>query len=173
MVAGKLNPAEMILLGSITATFGIKGWVKVFSHTEDRAGIAKYDPWHIKLRGEWRTIRALEARPQGKGVVARLEGVDDCNAAEAYIGAEIYIPRDKLPAAQAGEVYWIDLEGLRVVNLEGGELGIVDYLFDCGANDVLVVKGDRERLIPYIKDQVIIKVDLETGVLTVDWDKDF
>jgi len=168
-----LNPVEMILLGSISGVFGIKGWVKVFSHTENRAGIADYDPWYLKFRGEWLTIRALEARAQGKGVVARLEGVDDCNAAEAYIGAEIYIRRDQLPAAQAGEVYWIDLEGLRVVNLEGDELGVVDYLFDCGANDVLVVKGDRERLIPYIKEWVIVEANLDSGVLTVDWDKDF
>lgn len=163
----------MILLGRVTATFGIKGWVKVFSHTEDRAGIGGYNPWHIKLRGEWLTVRPLEARTQGKGVVARLEGVDDCETAQGLIGAEIYIRRDQLPAVQEGEIYWIDLEGLRVVNVAGDDLGVVDYLFNCGANDVLVVKGDRERMIPYVKGQVVVDIDLEGGVLTVDWDKDF
>lgn len=172
-VSGGKDPGEMILLGRITATFGIKGWVKIFSHTEDRAGIADYNPWHLLLRGKWLTARPLEARLQGKGVVARIEGVDDCDTAEGYIGAEIHIRRDQLPAAKEGEVYWIDLEGLRVVNAEGEDLGVVDYLFDCGANDVLVVKGDRERLIPYVRGQVVTNVDLEAGVLTVDWDKDF
>ena len=67
----------------------------------------------------------------------------------------------------------MDLEGLRVLNREGIELGTVSYLFETGANDVMVVKGDREHLIPYVPEQFIVEVDFDKGEVLVDWDADF
>ena len=58
-------------------------------------------------------------------------------------------------------------------NREGDVLGVVDYLFETGSNDVLVVKGERERLVPYIWQQVVLEVDLSNGRIIVDWDRDF
>ena len=78
------------------------------------------------------------------------------------MGADIGIHRTQLPALKRGEYYWADLEGLRVVCLDGTELGTVSYLLETGANDVLVLQGDRERLIPYVAD-VIREVDWRTG----------
>ncbi len=89
------------------------------------------------------------------------------------IGCEIGIPRDELPATQPDEYYWHDLQGLTVVTLAGERLGTVDHLIETGANDVLVVEGDRERLIPFVMGQVIVGVDLDKGEIRVDWDKDF
>ena len=81
--------------------------------------------------------------------------------------------RDALPKPAPGELYWSDLEGLRVRTVEGRELGTVSHLFETGANDVIVVKGDRERLIPFLRDSVVREVDLAAGTMIVDWDPDF
>jgi len=115
----------------------------------------------------------LEGRQHGKGIVAHLQDCDDRDQAQVLMGYEIGIRRDQLPATAPGEYYWSDLQGLEVINLDGDALGTVDHLIETGANDVLVVKGDRERLIPFIREQVVISVDLDKGEIRVDWDKEF
>jgi 16S rRNA processing protein RimM len=114
-----------------------------------------------------------EGHQQGKGVVARLAECDNRDQAYALMGSEIAVRRDQLPATAPGEYYWSELQGLDVVNTDGESLGTVDHLLETGANDVLVVKGDRERLIPFVMDEVVIAVDREQGRIRVDWDKDF
>jgi len=112
--------------------------------------------------------------PAGQDRYGKLAGCDDRDAAEALVGAQIRVPRSALPeTSQPGEHYWADLIGLRVETLEGAVLGRVDHLFETGSNDVIVVHGDRERLIPYIWGQVVHRVDLDAGLMRVDWDPDF
>ena len=84
-------------------------------------------------------------------------------------GADVAVHRRQLPAAEAGRYYWVDLIGLSVVNREGIALGTVIALMETGANDVLVVQGERERLIPFVLGRVVLDVDLEAGVIEVDW----
>ena len=145
----------------------------MFSYTEPRDNIVHYQPWYLKRKGEWQEHRLAEGRQHGKGVVARLAGCEDRDRAALLIGAEIGVRRDQLPVAQPGEYYWSDLQGLQVVTLKGELLGTVDHLLETGANDVLVLRGERERLIPFVLGQVIHDVDLEGGEIQVDWDKDF
>ena len=102
----------------------------------------------------------------------------DRDSATALVGREIAVTRQQLPALDEGDYYWRDLLGLQVINLDDVTLGTVANLMETGANDVLVVEshsdGERqERLIPYIREQVIRHVDLEQGVIRVDWDPDF
>jgi 16S rRNA processing protein RimM len=165
---------ELILLGRVSGLFGIKGWIKVHSYTREREGILDYDVWYLKTSDEWQKFEVAEGRMQGAGVIARLAGVDDRDAASRLVGIDISVTRSELPRLRRGEVYWADLEGLKVVNLEGVELGIVSHLFETGGggNDVVVVKGKREHLVPYVS-QAIREVDLENGVLRVDWPEDF
>ena len=94
-----------------------------------------------------------------------MENVPDCRAALHRAGIEASIV--------AAEDFKDILEGLRVVNLQGVDLGVVSHLFETGANDVLVVKGERERLIPYTMGEAIREVDLAAGRMVVDWDSDF
>lgn len=163
-----------MVLGQVNGLFGIRGWVKVFSHTEPRENILDYGPWLLRTPdGRVREFRVLEGRRQGKGLVARLEGIEDRDAAAAWMGAEISIPRSRLPEPDEGEYYWTDLIGLEVETVDGVVLGTVAYLFRTGANDVLVVDGARERLIPFLQGDVIREVDLEGGRIRVDWDPDF
>jgi 16S rRNA processing protein RimM len=149
--------------------FGVRGWVKVHSDTRPREGILKYSPWQLRLGGQWREVALAEGRRQGAGVIARFDGVTDRDQAAALVGAEIAVGIEQLPAPKKGEYYWAQLEGLRVVNRQGVELGTVSHLFETGANDVMVVRGDRERLIPFTR-HAVDEVDVKAGWIRVDWD---
>jgi 16S rRNA processing protein RimM len=162
----------LVIMGRITGLHGVRGWVKVHSYTRDHLGILEYDHWRLRIAGAWREIELREGRPQGRGIVVHLKGVDDRDQAAVLVGADIAVPRAQLPRLRKGEYYWSQLEGLRVINLQGMELGTVSHLFETGSNDVLVVIGERERLIPYLPD-VVRAIDLNAGTLSVDWDADF
>ena len=164
---------ERVILGKIAGIYGVRGWVKVFSETKPKENIFNYNPWQICIRGQWQTIEIIEGKSHGKGLIAHLESCDDRDLARQLVGAEIAIDKAQLPAPDEGEYYWADLVGLKVTTLDGLELGQVDHLLETGANDVLVVKGDRERLIPFVQGQYIHEVDMETGAIRVDWDPEF
>ncbi|HYW03837.1 MAG TPA: ribosome maturation factor RimM [Gammaproteobacteria bacterium] len=162
-----------VVLGRVAGLFGVHGWVKVHSDTQPRENILEYPVWQLGDAGGWQARRLIEGRVHGKGIVAQLEGCDDRATAAALLGTRIAVGRDELPPLADGEYYWTDLEGLRVRTASGRELGTVDRLMETGANDVLVVRGERERLIPFLPDRVVTDVDLEAGVMVVDWDPDF
>jgi len=164
---------KMVALGRISGVFGVHGWVKVFSHTSPRSNILEYSPWYLGSGRHWDAVEVLDGQSHGKGVIARLAGCTDRDQAAALIGREIAVQREQLPDPEVGDYYWADLEELRVQTTGGLDLGRVDHLFETGANDVLVVQGERERLIPYIWGDVVRSVDLEAGLLVVDWDPDF
>jgi 16S rRNA processing protein RimM len=147
--------------------------VRVFSYTEPRDNIVHYQPWYLRRGNAWQPRRVAEGRTHGKGVIARLENCEDRDQALALMHCEVGVRREQLPATAPGEYYWNDLLGLAVVTLQNELLGKVDHLLETGANDVLVVTGDRERLIPFVVDQVVKRVDLDAGVIQVDWDKEF
>ena len=165
--------SEMIVVGKIAGVFGVKGWCKIFSHTSPRKNILQYSPWYLKRNGEWQPVKLLNGRTQGKGIVAQLHGVTDRNAAEALRETEIAIKPAQLPVLEKDEYYWSDLIGLAVTTVEGVALGKVTEMMETGANDVLIVNGDRERLIPFLQKDVVTEVDIEAGTLTVDWDPEF
>ena len=123
--------------------------------------------------GVERTLEPLEGRAQGKGLVVRLPGIDEREQAQALIGAEIFIPRSALPPPAADEFYWADLEGLEVATVDGVLLGRVSHLFATGANDVIVVRGERERLLPFLRPDVVKAIDFDARRITVDWDPEF
>lgn len=144
----------------------------MFSYAQPREAILDYDRWYLKRQGDWQATEVAEGKRHGKTVIARFEGIDDRDAAAGLLNCDIAIDRDELPDAGDGSYYWADLEGLRVVHRDGTELGRVAYLMETGANDVLVTEGERERLIPFVVDKVILDVDLAAGVIRVDWEWD-
>ena len=174
MTAPVPSASKRILVGEIMGAFGVRGEVKIRSHTAPETAIFRYQPWLLRdARGGERVLEGVRGRSGAKGVVATLPGVEDRDAAEALRGAEIFVPREALPPPKPGEYYWVDLEGLRVETVEGAPLGILDHVFATGANDVLVVRGDRERMVPFVQPDVVTQVDFDAGVVTVDWDPDF
>ena len=162
-----------MILGRVVGLYGVQGWLKVYSHTDPPESILEYSPWQLHLGDSWPVVRVLEGRRHGKGLIALLEDVQDREAGRRLLGADIAVERSQLPALEPGEYYWTDLVGLRVVTRDGIELGRVDSLMETGSNDVLVVKDDREHLVPFLPGDVIVDVDVPAGVIRVDWDPDF
>lgn len=170
--------SKSVTVGRIVGVYGVKGWVKVFSFTDPRENIQHYQPWLLG-KSSPTTVKVTAFRPQGKSLVAKLEGIDDRQAAEALVGQDVAVAEDALPVSANGEYLWRDLIGLRVALVDGQDLGSVRAMMETGANDVLVVRGDsnsrdrQERLIPWLPDNVIVDVDLANGKLIVDWDPEF
>jgi 16S rRNA processing protein RimM len=178
-----------ITVGKIGAPYGVRGWVKIHSFTESIENLLDYDPWYLQRlpqlsktqsrktqssgTPEWVETTVSEAKIHGKGIIAKFEGCDDRDAASRMRGLEIAVRRDQLPEPEAGEYYWIDLEGLEVITLDGTTLGRIDHMLETGANDVMVVKGDRERLIPYVPGPIVHEVDVKGGTIRVDWDPSY
>ncbi|WP_417565910.1 ribosome maturation factor RimM [Marinobacter sp.] len=171
--------SQETVIGRITSVFGVKGWLKVFSFTDPKEGILNYPDWTLDLDGKRIPVKLEEGRRQGQAIVVRLKGIDDRELARTYCGAEVRVSRAELPELPEGEFYWFQLEGLEVFTVDDECLGKVHHLIETGSNDVLVVQAtvgsidQRERLIPYLPDQVVQKVDLAAKRIVVDWDPEF
>ncbi len=164
---------KLVCLGEISGVYGLDGWVKVFSHTEPRSQVFRYPVWQVGSEKHVEPMTLIAGRPQGKTLVGQLQGIGTPEQARTLVGKLILVPRSELPSLPAGEFYWTDLEGLAVKNMDGSEFGRVARVFATGANDVLVVNGERERLIPFVLGQYVLEVDLKQGSMLVDWDPEF
>lgn len=158
-----------VIVGQIRGLYGVRGWVKVFSYTDPITNIINYSPWFVNQK----MFAVSQAKAHGKGIIAKFESINDRDQAATLLGAELAIDREQLPATATDEFYWHDLIGLTVINHEGISFGKVDSLIATGANDVLVVSGERERLIPFVMNHVILEVNLVDATLRVNWDVDF
>lgn len=164
--------ADLVSLGHVSGAYGVKGWVKVHSYTEPREAILDYAVWMLGPNRE--AVTVTEGRKHSRTVVAKLEGVDDRDRAASLAGSEIAVDRGGLPDLPEGRYYWSDLIGLDVVLSEDhARVGRVEKMMSTGAHDVMVVRGERERLIPFVYGTTVISVDLENGEVLVDWDRDF
>jgi 16S rRNA processing protein RimM len=166
-----LTEPARIAVGRINGIYGVQGWVKIYSYTTPVDNILHYRPWQLYHKEQWQTVDFVTGKIQGKKLIAQLEGYTSRESALVLMGADIFVYREQLPPTQEGEYYWTDLIGLKVVNQQGIELGKVEYLFATGANDVLVVQGEIERLIPF--DNTVLEVDFNQKILRVEWDADF
>jgi len=165
---------RLIELGHVAGVLGVQGWVKIHSYTDPRDNILNYTAWNLVSPDQSLQPYVLEAgRTQGKTLVAKLQGIENRDQAVLLLNQVITIQRNELPEANPGEYYWSDLEGLTVVNTTGVVFGTVTKLIATGANDVLVVQGDEERLIPFVPEQVIKSVELDEGRIIVAWDSDY
>ena len=176
-MASESATSEQIVIADIVGVYGIKGWVKIRVYLEDPATIQSLANLSlINARGAARPVTVRSIRAQGKGWIAQLSKIDDRNAAEALRGFQITVSESDLPAPGEGEFYWRELTGLSVYETKTESLlGEVSYLLDTGSNDVMVIKpseqsiDDRERLIPWLLDDVVVSVDVAGGRLLVDW----
>ena len=163
---------KWVILGRVSGVFGVKGWLKVQSYTEPRDNIVGFGAWTLRMNGVDHSFEVEEGHSHAGSVVAKLNGVDDRDRARAWVGADIVVPREQLPATAAGELYWTDLEGLEVRTTSGIVLGKVDHLLATGGNDVLVLDSSPQRLIPFVG-AVVKDVDLEARLIVVDWSPDY
>lgn len=181
-----------VVMGRIGAPHGVKGWVKLISFADVSDDLLTYKHFYIRQDGtqtaaggssgtrqeNLQKIEIDDARPQGQGFIGHIKGCDVREETRFFTGKDLLLPKTELPALEEG-YYWHQLEGLRVTNLAGEYLGIIDHMLGTGANDVMVVRGNddsidrEERLIPWVEDQVVQAVDLAAGVVRVDWERDF
>lgn len=168
------DSASLIILGHITGTHGLQGWVKVHSDTQPRTNITHYRRLFLQQKQAWQAWQVTSGRQQGKYILLKLAGCSSCNQAEALVGAQLAIASaDLSKTTEPGQFYWADLIGLAVINTQGESLGVVDHLLETGVHDVLVLIGDQERLIPFVWEKIIKQVDLSTQQIQVDWGVDF
>ncbi len=175
-----MDKEQQITLGKVGAVYGIKGWLRIHSFTDDPDAILDYFPWSLKLGNNIQTVEITDWRKHNKGLIVKVAGIDDRDIAQKLVGSEIFVNESVLPELPEGDFYWRDLIGMSVVNTKGYDLGVVSDLMETGANDVLVVKanlndgfGKKERLIPYLLEQVIESVSAENKQICVDWDPGF
>lgn len=169
--------ARRVTLGRVAGVYGVQGWVKVYSYTDPPENILKYRRWWLS-HGDGYQAELIDGRQQGRGVVAQLsdaqgQAIVDRDQAAALIGAEIQVEREALPKLRKDQFYWIDLLGLKVENTEGQLLGTVDDVTSNGAQDVLVVQGETQRLIPFVRPQIVKDVDLAQQRIVCDWQADW
>lgn len=168
-----------MVLGEVGRVHGLKGWLKLISFTSPIENILDYPRFHATIGGRSQELELDEHRRQNKALLVHFKGYDDPETARLLTGTELKIANEELPQLERGEFYWHQLQGLRVVNQHEQVFGRVSHLLETGANDVLVVKADkesiddRERLIPYLVDSVIKEVDLESQTIRVDWEADY
>ncbi|MDP5211087.1 ribosome maturation factor RimM [Microbulbifer sp. 2205BS26-8] len=173
------NFTDLVTVGRITTAYGVRGWVKVHSYTEPMDNILQFPNWRLRGPKGWETYQIDAGRHHGKGLVVHIKGIDSRDEATQFCQCDIAVVRGLMPVLEPGEYYWHQLEGLRVVSHFQGEVydfGNVAHMMQTGANDVLVVRGGadrRERLIPYLPGQFVLEIDLQAGVITVDWDPAF
>ena len=158
-------------MGRIVGPFGVHGWIKVKPFTEAPQRLGAFPRWLVNAAG-WREMSLEGFEVHSKGPVAKLVGCDDREAAERLRGCEVAVEREALGEADAGSLYWVDLVGLEVVDESGESLGNVEALFETGETSVMVVRGIRERMIPFIPGYVK-SVDREAKRITVDWKADY
>lgn len=175
-----MNTENLIIVGKLGSSYGIRGWLRVFSFTEEPDSLFDYKPWYIQRAGKWQEVEVESFKPHNQDTIVKLKGIDDRDDANLLTNFEIYVNAQDLPSLDEGDFYWKDLIGCKVVTINGYDLGQVSDLMETGSNDVLVVKanlkdafGAKERLIPFVEEQFIKQVDLSAKQITVDWDPAF
>ena len=165
-------PDRWVVLGKIGGAFGVQGWVRITSYTDPAENILDYDDWYLHRAGQWQVVEVEDGRVTAKGVLVKFAGIETPEEARLQVGIEIGVPRSELPPTEPGEYYWNDLEGLEVVTPSGDALGRVDHFRTTPGGDVVVVRGEREHWIPFVKDR-IVKVDLDARRIVLDWGLDW
>lgn len=173
-------PIAPIVLGKMGSTYGIRGWLRVFSSTENAESIFDYQPWLIQRSGQWQFVELEDWKRHSQDLIIKVKGIDDRDAANLLTNCEIVVDSEQLPPLEGDDYYWKDLMGCQVVTTSGYELGKVIDMMETGSNDVMVVRanlkdafGMKERLVPFLHGQVIKKVDLAAKIIEAEWDPGF
>lgn len=171
---------DRIVVGKFGSCYGIRGWLKVFSFTENPESIFSYRPWYIKQGEEWQVVEFENYKPHNQDIIVKIAGINNRDSANVLTNVNVYVAANLLPSLAEGDFYWKDLIGCSVITTTGYDLGKITDLMETGSNDVLVVKanlndafGAKERLLPFVQQQVIKHIDLNTKSVEVDWDPTF
>jgi 16S rRNA processing protein RimM len=166
--------ANPIIVGRIGGVYGVRGWLKVESHTRPKENIFTYSPWLIHIDLEWKEVQIEKFQQLGNGrLLLKIKGINTPEKAKEYVSCKLAVTQEKLPILTEGEYYWHDLIGLEVFNQDQINLGKIKNIVETGANDVLVINKIGENkiktLIPLIMGVYVKRVDLINKKICVDW----
>ncbi len=176
-------PADAVEVGRVSGAWGLKGELKVKPFSADPQALFSCKRWFIAPRDDSpgraasaapSLLRVVRAREQGDSVVAKVQDVDDRDAAQALAGLRIFVSRASFPTPADDEFYWVDLIGLQVMNRAGEDLGQVAGLLETGPHCVLRLASSdgSERLIPFVS-AYVDGVDMQARRILVDWPADY
>ncbi|MDG6894974.1 ribosome maturation factor RimM [Volucribacter amazonae] len=175
-----MSEQRITVVGKLGSTYGIRGWLRIYSSTEQSESIFAYQPWYLKIKGKWQQTELETWRYHNNDLIVKLKHIDDRESAQTLANIEIGVDLAVFPQLEEGDYYWHDLIGCQVINLQGYNMGVVSEMMETGSNDVLVVRAmnkdafaKQERLIPFLLEQVVKRVDLTTKTIEVDWDAGF
>jgi 16S rRNA processing protein RimM len=171
VVSSRDSRGPAVVLGRVGAPFGVRGWVKVSSYTDPPEGIAAYGDWELVGSFGTEQVRVLGWKRAGRQIAVQIEGLSSRDEARRLTGAEVRVDRSRLPPAGPGEYYWHDLLGLQGFSTAGVPLGRIDGFLELPAHPVLVLEGERQRLVPLVPER-LVEVDLDAGRVTLDWHPD-
>jgi len=158
---------ERILIGEISGAHGIRGDVLVRSYTETPGAIASYGPLTDESGKRSFSLRVVRVTP--KGIVARISGIEDRNAAEPLRGIKLYVGRDRLPEPEGTAYYYADLIGLDAVSEDGSAQGKIVSVQNFGAGDLLELEpadGLATEFIPF-ENRYVPNIDLQSRTIVI------
>jgi 16S rRNA processing protein RimM len=164
------DPSALIQLGFVGAPFGVRGWIKLRSHTDPPERLLEHRSLHIGGGSAWQNYRIEASGRSGGALTVKLVGVENRDQAQALRGALVCVPRSELPRRENRDFYRADLIGCEVVNLDGISLGNVQHFIESPAQVLMVVRGTREFWIPAVP-QHLRRVDLQARRVVVDWNE--
>jgi len=163
-----MHSDSLILMGKVAATHGIRGQLRVIAYSGLTESFLSAGSLFLKdVSGRIRQYDVAAVAVHGKKLLVTLQGFSDINQVLPFVGNEVYLYRDQLPAPEEDEYYWYDLVGMKVVTTDNRFLGVLESIIETGSNDVYVVASeDREYLIPALSD-VVVSVDTKAKIMTV------
>ncbi|KTD08072.1 ribosome maturation factor RimM [Legionella jamestowniensis] len=164
---------DRIVIGRFGRPHGIKGFITVHSFTDPRDNILRYTDWQAYINKQWQPLKLLHVEMNEKFILAQVAGYSEREQVAALTNVEIAVSRAQLPALEEGEYYWHELVGMQVVNQQGTLLGTVVEIMPTGANDVLIIEGEKRHLVPYLPGQFVADINPSRRIITVDWDAEF
>jgi 16S rRNA processing protein RimM len=160
--------SALIQLGFVGAPFGVRGWIKLRSHTDPPERLLDHRNLRIGQGSVWQVYRIEASGRSGGALTVKLAGVEDRDQAQALRGAQVCVPRNELPQRDDKDFYRADLIGCEVVNLDGIALGRVQHFIETPAQVLMVVRGTQEFWIPAVPLHMR-RVDLQARRVVVDW----
>ena len=159
---------DLLQVGVITTTHGVRGEVKVFPTTDDANRFKKLKEVILDTGKEQLPLEIAQVKFFKNLVILKFKGIDNINDIEKYKGKSLYVTREHAVKLKKDEYFIADLIGMRAVTEEGEELGTIKDVLQTGENDVYIIKkdGEDELLVPAIKD-CVKNVDIEGGVMTL------
>jgi 16S rRNA processing protein RimM len=165
------DASALIQLGFVGAPFGVRGWIKLRSHTDPPERLLEHRSLRIGQGSVWQSYRIETSGRSGGALTVKLAGVEDRDQAQALRGLQVCVPRGELPQRDDKDFYRADLIGCEVVNLGGIELGLVRHFIETPAQVLMVVRGTQEFWIPAVP-RHLRRVDLQARQVIVDWNVD-